>query len=442
MRLKPLSMQHSRLCGFVVMALSGSALSVSAQEPTPVRQLSQSTAANPYELAADGQAQRQKRDAPSDAIATTLEGEEGWWGGMEDVAKQSMDQSNWAFKFGVTAGYEYDSNYRMSQRGLSQETGIFSVSPYGTLTYGQPGHGVDFNIRYAPEYRWFTEESIESVLNHNLSTSIGLNGAHSRISLSANYAKNEGGNIEVGGLVTSDIYGFKLTGNYDLSPKTSLGGYVGYDAYEYAIFNSYEKFTAGAYMDYAVTPKFKLGVGLGYEGVDQDVSVSHDAFSVGLRVNWAITAKTGISGSISGEYREFEGGESITTPTFTLGAYYKPTPKVSTGLSLYRRANPSIGVVNTLMYATGAALSASYNISDRLSFSLSGGYEFTEYESSVGINNDREDKYLFIRPTIKYIFNSHLSANLFYQYSTNESSTGPASGFDRNQVGLYLSLAF
>lgn len=442
MRNKPNSMQRYRLFSLAGIALACSAVQASAQENTPVRQLSQSTAANPYELALDGQAQRQNREASTDALAAGLAGEEGWWGGMSDVAKQSMDQSNWLFKFGLTAGWEYDTNYRMSARGTEQETGIFSVSPYGTLSYGQPGHGVDFQLRYAPEYRWFTEESIDAVLNHNLGATLGINGAHSRVTLAASYAKNEGGNVEVGGLVTSDVYGFKLAGSYDISPKTSIGGNIGYDVFEYDIFSSYDKLTAGGYVDYTITPKVKLGLGVGYEHLEQDASLSQDAFSGGLRVNWAMTAKVGISGSINAEYRKYEGGESTLSPAFSVGAYYKPTSKISTQLSVYRRANPSIGVADTLMFATGAAFSISYSINDRLSFSMSSGYEFTDYESTAGIDNDREDNYFFVRPTLKYVFNSHLSANLFYQYSTNDSSTGPASCFDRNQIGLYLSLAF
>ncbi|MCW0221077.1 MAG: MtrB/PioB family outer membrane beta-barrel protein, partial [Prosthecobacter sp.] len=86
---------------------------------------------------------------------------------------------------------------------------------------------------------------------------------------------------------------------------------------------------------------------------------------------------------------------------------------------------------------------SSYMVTDRIRIGMSAGYEVSEYEATdTGGVIDREDTYFFVRPTITYTFNSHLSANLFYQYSTNDSSTGPGSSFDRNQIGLYLSLAF
>lgn len=444
MRHKPSPTQRQRywLFGFAAIALMGSCLQ--AQEQTPVRQLGQSTAANPYELALDGQVKRQNREASPDSISSSANGaEDSWWDGLESVAEKSMDQSDWGFKFGVTAGWEYDSNFKMGARGTEQETSLFSFSPYGTVTYGQPGHGLDFQLRYAPEYRWFTEESVDSILNHAVNATLGLNGAHSRVSLTTSYAKNEGGNVEVGGLVTSDIYGAKLMASYDISPKTSIGGSLGYDVMEYETLNGYEKLTGSFFADYAVTPKVRLGLGLGYDHLEQENSLSHDVFTGGLRFTWAMSAKFGFSGNLSAEYREFEGGESILSPTWSVGAYYKPSPKLSTNLSFYRRASPSIGLSNTLFYSSGAALSITYSLTERIRFGTTAGYEISSYEAAdAGRTIDREDRYFFIRPTISYTFNSHLSANLFYQYSTNDSTSGPASCFDRNQVGLYLSLAF
>lgn len=430
------------LFGISLVAISSNL--IQAQEQTPVRQLGQSTATNPYELALDGQVQRRNREAAPDAISISAAGgEDTWWSGMEDIAQKSMDQSAWAFKFGMTAGWEYDTNFRMSSRGSEDETSVYSVSPYGTLSYGQPGYGLDFQLRYAPEFRWFSEDTINDVINHAVSASLGLNGSHSRVALTASYAKNEGGSVEVGGLVTSDVFNVKLAGSYDISPKTSIGGDIGYNITEYDTFNSFDKLSAGSYIDYAITPKVRLGLGLNYEHLEQDTSLSQDAFSLGLRFNWAMTEKVGITGLLSGEYREIEGGESIATPTFSVGAYYKPTQKITTQLSLYRRATPSIGLSNTIFYATGAALSSSYMVTDRIRIGMSAGYEVSEYEATdTGGVIDREDTYFFVRPTITYTFNSHLSANLFYQYSTNDSSTGPGSSFDRNQIGLYLSLAF
>lgn len=418
-----------------------------AQELTPVRQLGQGgTAANPYEIAADGQVRRQQRERAPNSISAAAQpgaptGEAGaWWEGMSSLAEQSMKESLWKFRFGLTVAYEYDDNFTMALVD-ERETSIISASPYGVLSLGEPGSGVDFQIRYAPEFRWFSDSSIDEIVNHNLSASLGLNGGHSHLTVDTSYTHNEGGNIETGSLVTSDVFTIGSLASYDISSKTTIGGTVRYTISEYDAFNSHDIFTARLFADYAVTPKTRLGLSIGYDHWEQEKNPASDAFNASLRATWAATDKISVNGTIGGEHREFDGGESFTTPVGDLGITYRISDKASLRLSGYRRATPSIGTVGTIFYSTGVALSGSVHATDRIGFTLTTGLENAKYEATTGPAINREDDYLFIRPSISYSINSHLSMSFFYQFSTNSSNVA-ASEFDRNQVGISLTLAY
>jgi hypothetical protein len=441
-------LHHGRLAAYAAFSVLIWNQAGFAQELTPVRQLGQGgTAANPYDIASDGLVKRQQREISPNALASaqghSSDNVDAWWAGMDDLAVSTMTESNWHFRFGLTAAYEYDTNFAM--RAVDEaETQIISVSPYGVLSYGEQGSGIDFQLRYAPEFRWFSNEAIEELVNHTLSTSLGINGARSRISVYANYNHNEGGNIEVGNLVTSDIFTIGSLASYDVSDKTTVGGTLKYSLSEYDAFNSFSVFNTTLFADYAITPKTRLGLSVGYEHVEQDLNLSADAFNASIRASWAATDRIRVDATVGVENREFDGGESFTTPAGDVGIGYNISDKANVRLSAYRRATPSIGAANTMFYSTGVALSGTVQATDKVGLRLVTGFENAQYESTSGVGgvgSDREDDYFFIRPSISYTISSHWSLNLFYQYSDNDSSIA-GSIFERSQVGLSITLAY
>lgn len=436
---------HGALVAVSAMSLLSVFSSTShAQEPTPVRQLGQGgTAANPFDLTKDGIVQRQQREVAPGTLAgaQTASTTDEWWSGMSSLAEESMTESNWKFRFGVTAAYEYDTNFAMAAVD-ERETQIISVSPYGTLTYGEQGSGIDFQLRYAPEFRWFSNSDIEEVINHTLSGMLGINGARSRVSINAAYNHNEGGNVEVGNLVTSDIFTIGSLATYDVTPKTTLGNTLRYTHSEYDAFNSNTVFNTTVFADYAFTPKTRLGISLGYEHVEQDTSLTADAFNISMRASWAITDRMRLNATVGVEDRQFDDGESFTTPVGDLGLSYQISDKSSVQMTVYRRATPSIGQSSTIFYATGIAVSGRVQASDRIGFSLTAGFENSVYESTAtGPTNDREDDYFFIRPAVTYTISEHWRMNFYYQFSDNDS-TIVNSIFDRSQVGVSVTLSY
>jgi|GEM_PF-2126884 len=418
-----------------------------AQENTPVRQLGQGgTSANPFEIGSDGEIQRRKRELPqgsisSDSQSSSLSDSDAWWQGMSELAESSINKSNWSFKYGLTASYEFDDNFAMRSTD-EQETSIYAVSPFGVLSYGESGSGIDFQLRYAPEFRWFSDSSISNIVNHNISTQLGFNGSKSRVALTGGYTINEGGNVEVGSLVTSNIFDIGLQANYDITPKTSLGMNLKYTDSEFDTFNSFSKSLAVFYADYKVTDKTRLGLSVGYDHIEQDLNPSSDAYNLSLRAAWTITSRMSLNATVGGEYREFEGGEEFAEPVGDIGVSYSLTDKSSLRVSAYRRATHSIGLANSMFYATGIALTANVKATDKLSLSLTTGFENAVYENTAGAGGiDREDDFLFIRPSVSYIISKNWNVNLFYQYSQNESNQ-INSGFDHNQVGISVTVTY
>ena len=440
-----------------------------AQELSPVRQLGQATATNPYQLTPEGGVRPRERELAGNTIAgsSAVGSREStselspWFEGMSDLAEQSIKSSAWGLHYGITTSYEYDDNFTLGRPtifppgGYSEgDTSIVSVSPYAVLTYGEPGHGVDFQLRYSPEYRWYSNENLDPSLNHTLSADLGINGTRSRVTVGLSYSHTEGANIEVGDLVTADLIGLQIGASYDISDKTSVGATVSTQISEYDIFNSFSIFGVGLYADYAVTPKTRLGLGVGYDHTEQKRNQAADAFNLNLRLNWAATAKMGVFGSFGVEQREYEGGASTTSPIFRLGISYNPTDKAALQLAAYRKALPSIGINDGMYYGTGVAVTGTYLVTSKISANLSIGFENSEYDSTVSdVAVDREDNYFFIRPTINYWISEHLSLSLFYQYSNNDSSglsrnsitsgtTPLTNSYERNQFGVSLTLAY
>ncbi len=444
----------------LTLTLLASAAGLCAQEATPARQLGTgSTLLNPGRLDDAGAVKYERyRDSPElpplppdpvMAATTTAEGELlPWWEGMEEVADHSIRSGSWRHRAGISASWVHDDNFQLAaQGGGKRSTQVYAVSPYLQLSKGEPGHGLDFQFQYAPEYSTFSDASIDPILNHSISSSLGLNGARSRVLVNASYNRREGGNVEVGGLVSSDVGSIGLQASYDYSPKTSFGVSLGSSYTSYERFNSFADINLSAHVDYAATAKTRVGFGLGYNLVDQQRSRSQNAVNANLRLNWAASAKLSLSAALGGEFRSFAGGESIVTPNGTIAASYAPTAKLSLQLSLYRRATPSIVLQDSLYYATGGALTAAYNVTARASMTVGFGYELSPYESTVeGVRQDREDRYYFVRTGLSYSLRHNLGLNLFYQWSENDSNSTRAfnqpAGFKRSQVGASLSYLF
>ncbi len=369
-----------------------------------------------------------------------------WWEDKTRAEAESLPNP-WSLRYGLTAVWEYDDNFSTRQsNGPDSEGGdgqIFALSPFGVLTFGEPGHGLDFRIGYAPIIRWFIQDNRDPLYAHELAVDLGVNGTRSRVNASLTYSRNEGGIVEVGEVVSSDTFSLQVGGSYDISPKTIIGATFGSTIAEYQTLNSFSNFTLGFFVDYAVTPKSRLGIGLGYDHLQQDLNLASNTFNLNLRFNWAATAKTGLTGVTGVEQREYQDGNSIMAGVGNLGFYYNPTDKVSFNFGAYRKSVPSISIANGMSYCTGAALSAGFEATARVQANMTLGYENALYEATGGPEKvDREDNYFFVRPSVRYAFSSHLSMNVFYQMTSNESSGTAANSFDRNQVGISLTLAY
>jgi len=435
---------------------------LNGQSSTPVRAISvDSTQLNPGMLDAQGEARRQHRagdplspstvspPAPQNTHTPAEDSSQlqPWWEGMEGVAEKSMRSSNWQHSSGVGMAWSYDSNFTMATNGSNSATQMYSVSPFLSMSYGETGHGFDFQFQYAPEYSTFSNQDIDAILNHSLGATLGLNGARSQVIVTVGYNRREGGNVEVGGLVSSDVFNFGISCGYDYSPKTSFGAALSTSYSSYSEFNSFANVGLTAFADYSITAKTRVGFGLGYDLVEQENSRNQNAVNANLRLSWAASTKTSVSATLGGEFRSFQGGDSIVTPNGTLAASYAASERLSLLLSLYRRATTSIVLADSIYYATGSAATASYNLTDRSSLTLGAGYEFAPYEWTDGSNRQtREDEYFFVRTGLTYMLRQNTSLSLFYQLSQNDSNSTRAfnqsAGFQRAQAGASLSFTF
>src|SRR5207249_6979920 len=116
-------------------------------------------------------------------------------------------------------------------------------------------------------------------------------------------------------------------------------------------------------------------------------------------VNYEATEKLSLNASAGCEFRNFgAGGGDTTTPVFSLGAVYRLFERTTITLDARRRIYSSAALKDQDYTATGVTVGINQKISPKLSASLAGGYEDTNYDAAAkGVLATRHDEYYFVR---------------------------------------------
>jgi hypothetical protein len=128
-------------------------------------------------------------------------------------------------------------------------------------------------------------------------------------------------------------------------------------------------------------------------------------------------------------------------PVFSLEYRYNYSSTTQLQLDLYRREENSIVALNQNYILTGAALSFTEGVFERLHFGFSAGVNHSDYYATApNLSRQTAYNYLFLRPALSCQMGSFTTGELYYQYQENWAS--PVNDFENNIFGVDIGVRF
>lgn len=371
-------------------------------------------------------------DVPSGGLAAGLTrlGEEGFLMGK-----------SWSLNYGVSLSAVFDDNVNLSSTDKQTDT-LLTGGANVALRLGSDASDLLLSGTYGVNYGTYLSGSNDPVLGHNLA----LNALYrfTKLTLGLNVAASygAGGTVDTGERENGGSYVASLTANYPFSEKLSFSLTVSGASSSYENLLSSSDAQLSAFIDYTWTPKFKVGVGGSYGTTKAEQGEKQTSQQVLVRATYTATDKLSVNGSAGVEMRDTEGGGNLS-PVFSIGAAYRPFDRTTVSLDLSQQIYTSAVLDGQNYTATNVTLGVGQQLFPRLSFSMSVGYQYSEYTGATqGVDATRSDKYLFFRSSLDWEVARWARLGTFYEFSNSESTGEGARPFSRNRFGIQASLMF
>lgn len=317
-----------------------------------------------------------------------------------------------------------------------------------------------FDANYQIAISRFTDNSGADA--HDQNASVELGGKLNRLSLAAKQTLTtqsdaDVANLAANGRVRRKTWITNIDTAYEISEKSSASLDLAQTIGDYnGLFSDTADRTASLWLDYQFLPKVKAGIGgtIGYLQVDGD-AVNHNpnsAYYQGkVRLAWQATEKVTINANGGYEYRNIQDLTASDPSMFVFGldATWKAAERTSVKIGANRGRVASNALGSALNQQTSFTALLRQGLSEGIALTLEGGYMVSEYETTTAVvpaavaAGIRDDRYVFVRPSLAYRFAERAQASVFYLYRRNDS-TAAANGNDfyNNQLGIELSYRF
>ena len=372
-----------------------------------------------------------------------------------------------------------ESNVFLDNSENEQDDIIFTIAP--TLSYTTPGlWGEDrkLSVYYTPSYRVYSNNSDLNDLDHRFrfkfSNDSQITLPKTTISFDLGYDQSQSSDRRNGGFVGSEsIYG-GVKVSHSLTGKTSLnfGARARSRSYDNNVKynNSFPDdnvnqrsrddlldsvdYDFDASLTYQITPKISIGpyVGYGISNVDGGTAggventQDRHSYSAGITGSYNATGRTAFTGSIGWSKYEFDGpsaGNDDGNLTYRIGVSHQLGPRTALRATLWQDYKSSNSVGNTSYLATGASLSLSWRQSDRWSHSISALYENDDYFSNDPNGDNGNSDYFSLRLSSNCRFNNGLSVGASLSSSTqNNNDTNNLNDFENWIFSIYANYIF
>jgi hypothetical protein len=255
------------------------------------------------------------------------------------------------------------------------------------------------------------------------------------------YQEEEGGVVEIGQRLRQTSYNTQLSSKYNLSDKMSIELDPRLSIAETSGNIGDTEWGADAFLNRLVTTKITVSVGGSGGYITVPGSPAQEYERALVRANYTLTEKVDLDATAGGEWREFTGQSTRSSPVFGFGGAYKPLDGTTITMEAYRRAEISSLITNQDYTATGVDAGIQQRFLDRFTAGLKGSYENRQYFHSGGAPTgpaSREDNFYLVHVDIGVNIRKNWTADVFYQYEDN-ASNDPTHKFGDDQVGFQTS---
>lgn len=357
--------------------------------------------------------------------------------GLIEIPEEADDRI-WRIRPIVATGVTYDDNIFITNTdrkgdliyninlGFALEVGDYRTMESNFLLLEYLAEGFFFN-RYASQNSFDQQASLLAQYRLN----------QLAIQFESRYQYLNGAEREVGAFTTRSLYFNALRFLFQYSEKTELSAEVSQAYNDYPNNLSSAQYEANFAFDYLLFPKTKLGLltAVGLQPTEGSPDMWYQ--SLQARLDYRVTGKMFLNASGGLQLNQYvDGGEPMrAVPVFSLGCEYQLFPKTMLSLVGYRNLQSSPSLAAQDYIATGGEIGVAQQITEKLIFELSAGYENDTYVANVAKESaTRVDNFYFARPAISYSFLKYVKATLSYEYRANDSTLQADTWFDNQFV--------
>ena len=354
-------------------------------------------------------------------------------------------------KFLVTEDISYDDNIYLKKGEEKKDSFISTTRVWADYKAQIPGSSLNLKAGALVGYNAYTEKPGKN----NYWDALGT------VEMANQYFK-----LGDRALYTSDPANSALTERVKRLNNTAYASYqtsheklISFGLMAEDIYDHYYK----SYMDYLNRNRVNAGVQVFYnfnsktnlfaEYMFSDIvyqengnnnSIGHQ---VGLGVNGQIAPKVTGTAKVTYAMRDYShdlAGASNHPDLFGYYAAltYKPTQRDTFTLSGERKMEETLYDANRYFADTLVALNARHKFNNKLSASLTLGWEDMSYSRRATWESKRRSDSLYtIRPQVDYMFRDWLMAGVWYQYRTRTSDAKWAE-YENNKAGVFVKAMF
>ena len=356
---------------------------------------------------------------------------------LDETLRYTVAQEKkWRVDVHASQYWRYDSNFLL-RNGNPQSDSMWILRPDVRVAFGDDKSTLKLSADYAAELTWLAKNSSQDAANHFLRTELKYLANKTTFTFQGNYALITGGDVDVGGQAQRVQLQSVLEVRHELTEKVGIGTVISSSISDYKSYNNVSVTRFGVYGDYTFSPSLRLGLQFDENLEDVQGTGSQTVQDALLRVNWNPLPKLTVAGGVGAEFRHPKDNSEVTSPTGTLTFGYDLGPKTKLRLDLYDRTQNSAALTGEYFQSTGTVLGVSQKIGEKLYLGLDLGADNSVYRSSFRtVAASRHDQVYFYRPSIRYALFTHLSADISYQGTFNNSTGYGSESFNRDIVGI------
>lgn len=346
---------------------------------------------------------------------------------------------NWKLRVFTSGTWRHDSNVFLRNSNVQSDV-MWSVSPGFQYSYGDEQAKLQVLADYNAQFNFYDKFSQQNSLNQFLRLSLSYRMQKTSFKLSGIFHQVTGGDLDVGGQASRLQFSPQLQVMYEVSEKVRVGlsGQLQRTHYDALISSTTYRF--GIFADYAFSPRFRLGVQFNEMLQEVQRSGGQNGQDYLARLEYEASKKLSLTGAGGVHILHTASAGDATLPLGTLGFKYAASPKTTMYANLYARAQNSPSLGGQYYQSQGVLFGIQQQLGSKITVGADAGYDFSVYHSYVsGVSSTRRDHVRFLRPWLKYALQRHLSLEIFYQHTTNNSSGSGAQPFSRDLLGAGIT---